>query len=208
MPDVDSDADGTPDCDDECPLDPDKTAPGACGCGVPDSDSDADGTPDCDDECPLDPDKTAPGACGCGVPDVDSDADGVMDCVDNCPTTPNADQLDSDGDGVGDACSGPVMVVKDISITIRANKRATVYAAQAQIVDGRGRPVINAIVKAAWTLPGGVTIPLTDATDGKGRVSWTLPTTYKAVELCVTDVSKGGLLYAPWLNVETCQRAP
>jgi hypothetical protein len=35
-----------------CPEDPNKTAPGACGCGVPDSDSDADGQPDCVDPAP------------------------------------------------------------------------------------------------------------------------------------------------------------
>jgi hypothetical protein len=54
---------------DECPDDPDKTEPGACGCGNPDTDSDADDTADCNDECPDDPDKTEPGACGCGNPD-------------------------------------------------------------------------------------------------------------------------------------------
>ena len=35
-----SDADGTFDCDDGCPNDPGKIAPGDCGCGTPDDDSD------------------------------------------------------------------------------------------------------------------------------------------------------------------------
>lgn len=39
-------------CDDLCPQDPNKRAPGACGCGVPDVDSDEDGAVDCRDECP------------------------------------------------------------------------------------------------------------------------------------------------------------
>ena len=34
--DADSDGDGTVDCLDGCPTDPNKTAPGICGCGVPD----------------------------------------------------------------------------------------------------------------------------------------------------------------------------
>jgi len=54
-------------CNDDCPADPNKTAPGICGCGVADDDSDSDGTADCDDDCPADNDKTAPGECGCGV---------------------------------------------------------------------------------------------------------------------------------------------
>ncbi len=79
---TDSDNDGTPDCNDGCPTDPNKTAPGACGCGIADTDNDNDGTADCNDGCPTDPNKTAPGACGCGIADTDSDNDGIADCVD------------------------------------------------------------------------------------------------------------------------------
>lgn len=35
---------------DLCPDDPDKTAPGACGCGAADTDGDGDKTPDCKDK--------------------------------------------------------------------------------------------------------------------------------------------------------------
>lgn len=90
---LDSDGDGTPDCQDLCPSDPDKIAPGDCGCGVPDTDSDGDGTPDCIDDCP-----DIPG------PQLDSDGDGIGDACDICPDVANPDQLDSDGDGLGDAC--------------------------------------------------------------------------------------------------------
>jgi len=94
-----------------CLLDPDKAAPGICGCGVPDTDSDNDGTPDCLDTCPNDPNKTALGTCGCGKPDVltafyqDADGDGagagtpvqacsapaghVANNSDRCPDDPN-----------------------------------------------------------------------------------------------------------------------
>lgn len=85
---LDSDEDGTLDCEDACPDDPDKTEPGPCGCGISDVDSDLDGTPDCLDGCPTDPDKIDPGSCGCGVADVDSDGDGVSDCIDDCPDWP------------------------------------------------------------------------------------------------------------------------
>ncbi len=113
---LDTDGDGVIDACDGCPNDPDKTAPGECGCGVPDTDTDGDGVPDCNDGCPNDPDKTEPGICGCGSPDVDSDGDGVLDCNDGCPFDPDKTEpgicgcgspdVDSDGDGVLDCDDG------------------------------------------------------------------------------------------------------
>lgn len=70
---------------DLCPGDPEKRAPGTCGCGRRELDSDLDGTPDCADACPRDSRKTAPGACGCDAPEADADGDGAPDCVDACP---------------------------------------------------------------------------------------------------------------------------
>jgi len=90
---------------DGCPYDPDKTAPGLCGCGIPDiniNDSDGDGIRDCLDACPNDPNKTAAGVCGCGVPDTDSDHDGVADCLDACPNDPNKTAAGVCGCGVPD----------------------------------------------------------------------------------------------------------
>lgn len=109
----DADADGTDGaCGDGCPTDPNKTAPGICGCGVSDGDTDGDSVADCNDGCPADPNKTAPGTCGCGVSDVDTDGDGVADCHDGCPADPNKSapgtcgcgfsDVDTDGDSVAD----------------------------------------------------------------------------------------------------------
>ncbi|MBG80046.1 MAG: hypothetical protein CMJ39_04955 [Phycisphaerae bacterium] len=72
----DADADGVPDCMDQCP-------------GIPDVDTDEDGIADCHDQCP-------------DAPDLDMDRDGVADCVDVCPGFD--DTLDSDGDGTPDGC--------------------------------------------------------------------------------------------------------
>ncbi|MBK6774806.1 MAG: T9SS type A sorting domain-containing protein [Flavobacteriales bacterium] len=85
----DADGDLTCDANDGCPNDPNKVAPGICGCGVSDVDTDSDGTADCNDLCPNDPNKVAPGACGCGVADTDSDSDGTPDCNDACPLLAN-----------------------------------------------------------------------------------------------------------------------
>ncbi len=110
--DNDRDGDGTPDCIDGCPDDPNKIEPGVCGCGTPDTDTDGDGTADCIDACPEDPNKIEPGVCGCGTPDTDTDGDGTADCNDGCPEDPNkiepgvcgcgTPDTDTDGDGVAD----------------------------------------------------------------------------------------------------------
>ena len=97
---TDTDGDGVDDCDDGCPEDPFKSAPGDCGCGVEDLDSDKDGVADCNDGCPIDPNKTDPGTCGCGVSDEDSDGDGSPECIDNCPDDPNKSEPGNCGCGV------------------------------------------------------------------------------------------------------------
>lgn len=102
---LDGDGDGVGDVCDECPADPDKTSPGACGCGTPDTDTDLDGTPDCNDGCPDDPDKTDPGSCGCGAPDTDTDGDGAPDCIDECDEDPLKTDPGSCGCGVVDSDS-------------------------------------------------------------------------------------------------------
>lgn len=97
---------------DQCPNDPNKEEPGACGCGAPEGDSDGDGAADCDDGCDDDANKQAPGACGCGTPDSDGDGDGTPDCIDECANDASKSEpgdcgcgqadTDSDGDGAAD----------------------------------------------------------------------------------------------------------
>jgi len=103
-----------PDDSDLCPDDPNKTAPGICGCGIADTDTDGDDTPDCNDECPNDPlnDNDGDGICGdvdncpgdANTDQADGDGDTVGDVCDNCPGDANTDQADGDGDTVGDVC--------------------------------------------------------------------------------------------------------
>lgn len=109
--------------EDLCPGDPDKMAPGACGCGVSDNDWDGDGLADCVDVCPLDPPgygtacDSAPNACGqvaqgtvqcdgsCSAvtpPVADGDGDGTPDCNDLCPGDPGKASPGVCGCGVAD----------------------------------------------------------------------------------------------------------
>ncbi len=72
---TDSDGDGVPDQSDGCPNDPNKVAPGACGCGVPDIDSDGDGVLNCQDDCPY---EAGDGPNGCPLQgDLNVDPSGV-----------------------------------------------------------------------------------------------------------------------------------
>lgn len=73
-PFTDSDGDGVPNADDNCPFTP--------NWGQSNIDGDSFG-----DAC-----------------DPDMDGDGVHNALDNCPRVPNASQADIDGDGRGDAC--------------------------------------------------------------------------------------------------------
>ena len=70
---MDTDLDGTPNCNDRCPNDPTKITPGICGCGQPDNDSDGDGIANCVDNCP----DTR------NTDQQDSDGDGLGDTCDS-----------------------------------------------------------------------------------------------------------------------------
>lgn len=101
----DSDGDGKPDIEDNCPLvaNPDQldsdgdNRGDACDavCSATDVDTDADGTPDSCDLCPAFP----------TMRQHDEDRDGLGDECDNCPATANAGQEHAaDTDDLGDAC--------------------------------------------------------------------------------------------------------
>lgn len=93
----DSDGDGVPDKDDECPDTPRGVEVDEKGCP---KDRDKDGIPDFEDDCPDDP----------GLPEFngcpDRDGDGIPDKIDDCPDIPGLEEFngcpDTDGDGVPD----------------------------------------------------------------------------------------------------------
>ncbi|TLP75640.1 gliding motility-associated C-terminal domain-containing protein [Maribacter sp. ACAM166] len=103
--DSDDDGDGTPDVDDDFPLDENETTD-TDGDGTgdnSDTDDDGDVTPDVDDAFPLDENEdTDTDGDGTGNnADTDDDGDGTPDADDDFPLDEN-ETTDTDGDGTGD----------------------------------------------------------------------------------------------------------
>ncbi|QQR87240.1 MAG: gliding motility-associated C-terminal domain-containing protein [Flavobacteriales bacterium] len=107
VPGTDTDTDGTADCVDGCPADPNKIAPGTCGCGVADTDTDGDGNADCIDTCDNSTDGQACddndpctindvlANCVCaGTPAGDSDGDTICDPIDTCDNSTDGQACD------------------------------------------------------------------------------------------------------------------
>ncbi len=86
---------------DQCPDDPDKTEPGACGCSVPDVDSDSDGLFDCED-----PDCPAPGCIMIGASCAVDDDCAAVDGAAFCQTTFPGGYCTLACDGAADSCPG------------------------------------------------------------------------------------------------------
>ncbi len=86
---TDTDGDGTPDAEDNCPL----------VWNLNQLDSDRDGIGDACDKNASVPTAKPDDA------EIDRDRDGIPNPLDNCPDDANADQLDSDSDGIGNACT-------------------------------------------------------------------------------------------------------
>ena len=114
---TDTDGDGVPDAEDNCPTTVNTDQADSDGDGIGDAceedgepDSDGDGVPDSRDNCPEIPNGDQADADNNGVGDAceptenDRDGDGVADAEDNCPDVVNPRQEDRDNDGVGDAC--------------------------------------------------------------------------------------------------------
>jgi hypothetical protein len=147
--------DANQDC---CPDDPNKTAPGACGCGQPDTDGDGDGTPDCHDGCPSDAMKTVPGVCGCGRPDADQGT--VTSCAGLVDALVHRYRFDGTGTVITDSFGTQDGVLQNTQLTGNG---------EVDLAGGSSKQFVD--------LPNGLISSLTDATfevwlTWSGGASW------------------------------------
>ncbi|MBK9075744.1 MAG: BACON domain-containing protein [Flavobacteriales bacterium] len=116
----DTDGDGTCDAQDGCPNDPNKIAPGVCGCGVADTDTDGDGLADCVDPCPALANLENGDLCDDGNPNTVNDV--VTNCI--CAGT----LLDDDCEGVPGGPAQPGTACDDSDVCTTMCTMPTVYA--------------------------------------------------------------------------------
>lgn len=132
---VDEDGDGVGAFCDECPDDPDKTAPGECGCGRTDRDDDGDGDVDCaasnpDDNDNDDNDNTDNDNPGPGDPTSNGN-DNTGNGNDNSSgnVNDNSDPGDSEGGGAPSACGAglipPLLLASSLMLGARGRRLLT-----------------------------------------------------------------------------------
>jgi len=102
---VDSDGDGIPDNEDQCPDMPEDFDGYMDNDGCPDYDNDGDGIYDASDRCPNDPEDYDGFQDEDGCSDPDNDGDGIPDKFDKCPNTPEDKNGFQDDDGCPDGGS-------------------------------------------------------------------------------------------------------
>jgi glucose/arabinose dehydrogenase len=152
----DTDGDGTPDCLDNCPNDPNKDDPGICGCGASEIDTDADTVPDCIDQCAGQDDT------------IDLDGNAIPDCVEICPG--------------GCDITGTVFYYRDSSAdaepSVKTVPNVDIDQAQGLVGDGMADATTNTDgVYGLWGETGTVTVAAMDkygagqASDHNGAIS-------------------------------------
>ncbi len=105
---IDTDGDGIPDDEDQCPKLVEDKDNFEDDDGCPDPDNDQDGLADGQDKCTNEPEDEDAFADEDGCPDLDNDADGIPDAQDRCPNEKGTARFDGcpvrdrDADGIPD----------------------------------------------------------------------------------------------------------
>ena len=103
----------------------------------------------------------------------------------------------------------PPVHVRSIALRYQAKNGLYLVKAGVRIVDASHAPVAGATVSAEWTLPDGSKLDADATTNATGQAVFkTKSGLVGSYGLCVTAVSKAGMVYDPGQNHVTCRELP
>ena len=172
---IDTDGDGIPDADDECPNDPEDFDGFQDEDGCPDLDNDADGILDVDDACPNEPGPPENNGC----PDPDRDGDGVPDRIDDCPDVP--------GPPENNGC--PEVVIEEGQFTIP--EKIFFKFDSAEILE-KSHDTLDVIAAAINAHPQIPVIRVEGHTDSSGKASYNMKLSQRRAESVVRYLTTEG----------------
>lgn len=98
------------------------------------------------------------------------------------------------------------MYVRNIALRARLRTGGYLIKGTVRIVDEALQPVPEATVSVRWTLPDGSIRDVQALTNARGAAAFKLRSNQTgSFQLCVTGVSKSGMVYDPGRNRVTCQ---
>src|SRR5450432_4034328 len=159
-PDTDTDGDGIVNRKDKCP---DKAGPPERD-GCPEEDKDKDGIVDSKDKCPDDPEDKDGFEDADGCPDPDNDKDGIPDDKDKCPNEPETKNGYQDADGCPDEI--PAAIKKFTGVIEGINFKS----GKASILNG-SYAVLDRAVTVLKQYPD-VRLEISGHTDSRGKADF------------------------------------
>lgn len=181
--DLDNDADGIEDDDDECPNDPEDVDQFLDGDGCPDTDNDADGVLDADDQCALESEDRDGFQDEDGCPEADNDEDGIADGLDNCPNEPEDRDDFEDDDGCPEP--GPDAAVVTVTDTRILISERIYFDFDTDVIRSVSLPLLNQVAEVIGDLPSNRRIRVEGYTDSEGDAQYNLDLSYRRARAVV-----------------------
>lgn len=189
--DLDNDADGLLDADDECPNDAEDMDGFLDEDGCPDSDNDADGIMDDADRCPLESEDRDGFQDEDGCPEPDNDEDGILDGMDACRMEPEDHDDFEDDDGCPEP--GPeaaVITVTDSRILI---SERIYFDFGSDTIRSVSLPLLDQVAEVIGALGASRHIRVEGYTDSEGNDEYNLDLSYRRARAVVEYLVQRGV---------------
>jgi outer membrane protein OmpA-like peptidoglycan-associated protein len=189
--DLDNDADGIEDAEDDCENDAEDVDQFRDADGCPDPDNDADGIPDGSDQCPLQTEDIDGVEDEDGCPDEDNDQDGLPDGVDQCRNDPEDRDNFQDDDG----CPEPGPETAQITVTdtrILISERIY-FDFDRDTIRSVSQPLLDQVAGVIQQLPANKRIRVEGYTDTEGVEQYNTDLSYRRARAVVEYLSGRGV---------------